>query len=560
MIRRCIAAFCVPLALAAAPIALSSQAAVAPDVEQKVDAVFTKWTSSTPGCALGVSTDGTPALMKGYGMADLEHDVKIAPDTIFEAGSVSKQFTAAAVLLLARDGKLSLDDPVRKYIPELPDYTQRPAETSGQGDGPLAPSEPLALRPTPGQRRVEGRGATQLTIRHMLNHSSGLRDWGSVAGIAGWPRTTRVHTHGHVLDIISRQRSTNFTPGTHWSYSNSGFNLAAIIVARVSGMSFAEFTRTRLFRPLGMTHTSWRDDYTRIVKGRAMAYSSKSDGFHTLMPFENVHGNGGLLTTVGDLLKWNENFVSPVVGDQAFAAEQQKPGRFTDGRAHGYGLGLFLGTHRGLREVYHSGSTAGYQAFLTRFPDQRVSVAVLCNSSNAQATQYARAVADLYLADRLKPAAEESGPSAAQLQQAAGMYRSAITGLAVVVGGDRDTLRGRRWTFDGHSGATATDAYGTVESYERVEPAKPTAEQLGQLTGTYASDEAETSFVATLEHGALALKQRPDTTIALTPLYADAFKAGSLGTVIFRRDAGGRVSGFSVVQDRVWDLRFQRER
>jgi CubicO group peptidase (beta-lactamase class C family) len=541
MIRRFLAALCLPIALVAAQIVLAGQAAVAPNLEPKVDAVFATWNASTPGCAVGVSTGGKPALTKGYGMADLEHDVKVAPDTIFEAGSVAKQFTAAAVLLLAREGKLSLDDPVRKYIPELPDYAAAAPATNGQGDAPA---------------KAHGGGA--LTIRHMLNHTSGLRDWGSVAGIAGWPRTTRVHTHAHVLDIASRQRSTNFPPGTRWSYSNTGFNLAAIVVSRVSNMSFAEFSRTRLFQPAGMTRTSWRDDYTRIVKGRAMAYNSKSDGFHTLMPFENVHGNGGLLTTVGDLLKWNENFVSPVVGDEALVAEQQKPGAFNDGRTHGYALGLFVGTHKGLREVYHSGSTAGYQAFLTRFPDQRVSVAVLCNSSNAQATQFARSVADVYLADRLKPAAPDPALSAAQLQQAAGMYRSSMTGLSIVVGGDRDALRGRTWTFDGRAGATATDSYGTTEAYARVEPAKPTGEQLGQLAGTYTSDEAETSLVAAVEQGALVLKQRPDTTIALTPLYADAFRAGPLGTIVFRRDASGRATSFSVVQDRVWDLRFAR--
>ena len=191
---------------------------------------------------------------------------------------MSKQFTAAAVLLLARDGKLSLDDQVRKYVPELPDY------------------------------------GAPLTIRHMLNHTSGLRDWGSVAAIAGWPRTTRVHTHAHVLDIVSRQRALNFPSGTRYSYSNTGYNLAAIIVSRVSGQSFAEFTRARIFAPLGMTRTSWRDDYTRIVKDRAIAYSDWSGGFSTEMPFENVHGNGGLLTTVGDLLRWTRNFSQPVVG------------------------------------------------------------------------------------------------------------------------------------------------------------------------------------------------------------------------------------------------------
>src|SRR5262249_13188443 len=187
----------------------------------KVDGVFAKWTRDAPGCSVGVATAGKPVLAKGYGMADLEHDVAITPETIFEAGSVSKQFTAAALLLLAREGKLSIDDPVRKYVPELPEY-----------ENPIL-------------------------IRHMLNHTSGLRDWGSVASIAGWPRTTRVHTHAHVLEIVSHQKSLNFTPGTRWSYSNTGYNLSAIIVERVSGKSFQEFTRTRLFQPLGMAHTSW---------------------------------------------------------------------------------------------------------------------------------------------------------------------------------------------------------------------------------------------------------------------------------------------------------------
>jgi CubicO group peptidase (beta-lactamase class C family) len=234
--------------------------------DPRIDDIFAKWTAATPGCAVGLARDGRIVLEKGYGMADLEHAVPNAGDTIFEAGSVSKQFTAAAVLQLAAEHKLSLDDPARKYIPELPDY------------------------------------GTPLTIRHMLTHTSGLRDWGSVAGIGGWPRTTRVYTHAHVLEIVGRQRALNFAPGTSWSYSNTGYNLAAIIVARVSGLSFAEFCRQRLFEPLGMTHTSWRDDHTRIVKNRAIAYGEAGDGFHTLMPFEDVYGNGGLLTTVGDLL------------------------------------------------------------------------------------------------------------------------------------------------------------------------------------------------------------------------------------------------------------------
>ena len=528
--------------LALFPIALSSRSA--PSVESKVDAIFAKWTSSTPGCAVGVATGGAPVLARAYGMADLEHDVRISPDSIFEAGSVSKQFTAAAVMLLAREGKLTLDDHVRKYIPELPDY------------------------------------GSPLTIRHMLNHTSGLRDWGNVAGIAGWPRTTRVHTQAHMLDIVSRQRALNFTPGTRWSYSNTGFNLAAMIVARVSGLTFPEFTRTRLFMPAGMMHTSWRDDYTRIEKGRAIAYTENADGYHTDMPFENVYGNGGLLTTVGDLLKWNERYDAPPSADAAMMAEQQTPGRFNDGRPHGYGLGLFVGTYKGLHEVYHSGSTAGYSAFLTRFPDQRVSVAVLCNSAGAQATQYAHAIADLYLGDRVKPATVTSTYSltSAEMDRFVGQWVGDISGVPVTIARGKDGLvlarsvalfaqSPMRVLTDGGDelqldarGLRHTDAFGTVEELGRAHPATYTDEQLAALAGRYTSDDAETTLTATVENHALVLKRRPDVTIKLTPIYADAFTADhGLGTIIFRHDGSGRATELSVVQDRVWDLRFTRK-
>jgi CubicO group peptidase (beta-lactamase class C family) len=515
----------------------------------RVDRVFAKYNSSTPGCAVGVATDGTAVLTGGYGSADLEHDVAITPLTIFEAGSVSKQFTAASVLLLAREGKLSIDDPARKYIPELPDY------------------------------------GTPLLIRHMLNHTSGLRDWGSVASIAGWPRTTRVHTHAHVLEIVGHQKSLNFTPGTRWSYSNTGFNLAAIIVERVSGQSFQEFTRARLFQPLGMTHTSWRDDFTHIVKGRAIAYDENrsSGAFSTDMPFENVYGNGGLLTTVEDLLKWNENFVTPRVGNASFVAEEQQAGKFADGRTHGYALGLFVGKYKGLREVYHSGSTAGYSAFLTRFPDQHLSVAVLCNVDTARATQYAHDVADLYLGDRLKPVPpvkSEIMLLGEETDNLVGVYRNQKTGVPLVLARDKSGVRvergrggalafispsrfvdatGQTWDVDNRGALHVTDEFGTVDVYERAVTTTPTVAQLRELAGTYESAEAESVMTAAVEEDGLVLKRRPGTTIKLTPIYADAFTAGSLGTVIFRREAG-TVIAFSLVQDRVWDLRFSKAR
>ena len=463
---------------AAAALSLAGSQAPAPtttttDRTAQVDTVFARFTSTTPGCAVGVGLDGRPALQRAYGMADLEHDVPNAAGTIFEAGSVSKQFTAAAVLLLARDGKLSLDDAVRKYIPELPDY------------------------------------GVPLTIRHILTHTSGLRDWGEVAGIAGWPRGRRVHTHAHVLDIVSRQKALNFTPGTDWSYSNTGYNLAAIIVSRVSGQTFADFSRDRLFRPLGMTHTSWRDDYTRIVKGRAIAYDSTPDGYHEDMPFENVHGNGGLLTTVGDLLRWNENFVTPAVGDAAFLKEEQTPGRFNDGRAHDYALGLYVRPWRGVPEVSHSGSTAGYRAFLARYPDQHLSVAVLCNAGDANATQYAHAVAEAYLGGVLKPPAAPAG--------------------------------------GGRGAAQGTPAF------------QADAADVASYPGRYTSDEAETVLTVAKDGADLVITRRPDTTLRMRPVSRDVFAVPTLGTVTFRRDQGRQVTGLSVKLDRVWDMRFRRE-
>src|SRR5437899_1796972 len=205
-------------------------------------------------------------------------------------------------------------------------------------------------------------------------------------------------------------------------------------------MSFADFTRQRLFEPLGMSHTSWRDDHTRIVKGRAMAYDEEKDGFHTDMPFEKVHGNGGLLTTVGDLLKWNENFTAPKVGDRAFVDEEQQPGRFNDGRAHGYALGLMIRSSKGVRIVEHSGSTAGYQAHLIRYPDQHVSVAVLCNSSSATASQYAHSVGEVLLPEKGVGSRPLFPLKQAEIDATAGVFRETSTGMTLTLAADKDEL------------------------------------------------------------------------------------------------------------------------
>jgi CubicO group peptidase (beta-lactamase class C family) len=535
-------------ALAVAAMCLLSAGHVAAQasdtqVPSRVDEIFKRWTSSSPGCAVGADVKGVPVVRRAYGLADLEHDAANRADTIFESGSVAKQFTAMAVLLLAKDGKLSLDDAVRKHVPELPE------------------------------------SAAAVTVRQMLQHTGGLRDWGYLVAISGWPRGSRVHTHEHVLDVLSRQRALNFAPGTDWSYSNSGYNLAAILVSRLSGMSFAEFTKARIFDPLGMTDSSWRDDWTRVVKRRAVAYGERRGAFVTNMPFENVHGNGGMLTTVGDLLKWNANFETFVVGDATLLAEMQKPAVFTDGRAHEYAYGLYVDTYRGVREVDHSGGTAGYVAHLIRYPDRRVSVAVLCNVNTASATSYAKAVAALFLGDLKEPAppAATHTLTAEEGAALAGLYRAPlpIGVIRVEAGQDGLSIRGigrlipqsatrfvtadrRTLAFDGRGGLRGVDEFGTVTELQRVEPAAPTPEALEELTGRYVSDEAETTLDVAIDSGRLVIRRRPGLVTPLTPVYADAFTGGTLGWVVFRRDRSGRVEALSLGQERVWDLRFSR--
>jgi hypothetical protein len=316
-----------------------------------------------------------------------------------------------------------------------------------------------------------------------------------------------------MLDIASAQRALNFTPGTAWSYSNTGYSLAVLIVERVSGQTFSDFTRERIFAPLGMDHSSWRDDYSRVVRGRALAYQPATGGYRADMPFENVIGNGGMLTTVGDLLKWNENFVRPVVGDARFVAEAQLPGVFSDGKPHSYGLGLFISAPRGVPMVSHGGATAGYRSALDRYPTQHLSVAVLCNAANANAVADAAAVARLYLA----PPAGDAVPALMRPASMPPLYAP-------------DSAAG-----PAQSGAA-----------------------LAELAGTYRSAEADAIYIVTAENGKLVARGRTGETLPLAGEAADRFRAGPV-RVMFRRDGRGKVDSLSVASDRVWDLRFEKQ-
>ncbi len=538
------------LASALAPFALLAQGPPTSDTAA-VDAIFSAFDNTrSPGCALGVSRAGKTVLLRAYGMADLEHDVPNRPESIFEPGSVSKQFTATATILLALDGKLGFDDDIRRWFPELPDY-----------------GEPI-------------------TVRHLLNHTSGLRDWGSVAGIEGWSRTRRAHTHTHVLDILSRQKELNYAPGEYYSYTNSGYNLQAMLVERVSGMSFAEFSRQRIFEPLGMTHTQWRDDFTRIVEDRSIAYAPNgSGGWSMLMPFEDVHGNGGLLTTVEDLLKFTWNLETGALGGPRYVEEMHRQGVLDSGQVIFYASGLQIGTYGGIREVQHSGSTAGYRGHLARFPDQDLALAVMCNTSTGNAGRLLHQVADLYLGDAIEDVAPPlpAGairPNADRLRALAGLYKDTRTGAPMAteataeglrVGGvalvptsatrfeepgGESTLVFESAPFADGRPAAVLDRPGQPDV--RLEPVAvwaPKAGELAAYVGTYRSDEAEATYTVAVDGGRLVIKTRWGDGRPLEPRYTDAFGVGGR-TIVFRRDASGRIAGLTWSESRVWGLDF----
>jgi CubicO group peptidase (beta-lactamase class C family) len=382
-------------------------------MEAAVDEVFEDLTASgSPGCALGVYRNGQMIYAKGYGLANVEEGVPITPKSVFDIGSTSKQFTAASILLLEKQGKLSVNDDVRKYLPELPDY------------------------------------GNKITILNLLNHTSGLRDYLTLMELAGIP-TDSVTTDEDALALIARQRVLNFAPGSVWLYSNTGFFLLSTIVKRVSGKTLREFAGENIFTPLGMTQTQFRDSHTSLIANRALAYDAneKRGGYTLNVSYFEQTGDGAVHTSVEDLLKWDENFYTGQIGGKIFLAELQEHGKLNNGKVLDYAKGLNVAEYRGLHTVRHGGSWGGYRAELLRFPDQHFSVACLCNVGNANPARRANEVADVYLASLMKAKdlkkeldavrkKEISGPplTAEQLQAYVGDYWSEELGVTYRLG------------------------------------------------------------------------------------------------------------------------------
>ncbi len=543
-------------------LAAGANSSAQQELTEKVDRVFAEWnTTSSPGCALAVVKDGHIVYEHGYGMANLELDIAITPQSVFDIGSVSKQITAMAILLLAREHKLSLDDDIRKYLPEMPDY-----------------------------------GST-ITIRHMLHHTSGLRNYDDLFDLEGIPEAD-LTTDRDAMDLIVRQKGVNFKPGEEFLYSDTNFFLMSQIVKRITGQTLRQFAQERIFGPLGMTSTHFHDDHTMIVPRRATGYAPRQGGgFEIDMSnFEQV-GDGSVMTTVEDLAKWDQNFEHPLVGGVDAIRQLTTPGTLNNGQQIPYALGLFLDHYRGLNWIHHSGEWVGYRAALSRFPDQHFSTLITCNCVGSMSPMtMAQRVADIYLADESarvekRPfATNSSNVPVTNLKQYVGTYWSEKTGalrkfllrddkLIMVAAGmtydllplgggqfealEADIEHKDRYMFhavkDGSNFQLEALEGGVPVSYEAVKGPVLEPSHLVDYAGSYANDELRATWTLVVQNGKLVRQQWTTEDEEVEPAFPDGFVGDiSEGQFLmhFNRDRSGRVTSFDVATDMVRPMRF----
>lgn len=511
----------------------------------RVDAVFRRFDRrDTPGCALAVLRDGAVVYQRGYGMASLEHGVRITPETVFDIGSAAKQFAAASLLLLARQRSLSLDDDVRRWVWELPDY---------------------------------GRF---VTIRHLIHHTSGIPDYIGLLSLAG-RRTEDLSTEEEALAALSRRPKLEFEPGSRYEYSNSGYFLQSIIVRRASGQSLRDFARENIFEPLGMKSTDYLDDHARPVPHKATPYAPAAEGGFRVdqSDWEQV-GDGGLQTTVLDLARWLRNLSDGAVGGPEFVRELATPGRFNSGRPMSYAFGLRVDEYRGTPQVGHGGAWAGFRAAFMTLPERRFSAMAFCNVSNAGPARLVRQVADIYLEKELGPGPTESPEKptaralpATELSRWAGLYwnrKNNVLGRIVLKNGSLVYLDGEenetalvpqesgRFVMEGTTPPVALlfSAHGGLRVqypgedppvlFEAVSPASPTPPQLAEYAGRYVNEELGAVYEVLWEGSRLLLRRPGYGASPMTPLFEDAFSEAELGIFRFSREESGEVCGLTV--------------
>ncbi len=526
-----------------------------------VDKLFVPWDKTiTPGCALAIVKDGKIIYKRGYGMANLEHNIPITPQSVFYIGSVSKQFVTMCIALLEKQGKLSFDDDIRKYIPEMPDY------------------------------------GVPITIRHLIHHTSGLRDYLSLLGIAGIDFGS--FHEDDSLELIVRQKELNFKPGEKYLYSNSGYFLLAVIVERASGKNLREYAEENIFKSLGMKNSHFHDDYTMLIKNRASGYypGGKRKYINFISTFDCV-GSGGLFTSVEDLFLWDQNFYHHKVGGKKVIELIHTRGTLNNGTKLDYAFALGIGTYKGLKTVSHGGALGGYRSNLIRFPEQKFSVICLSNLSTFNPSRLSRQVADIYLADQFKEEKEEIRPKEKvkfiklppkSIREKTGIYvqpeteetlRLSLRGQRLIV-----RLSGRNYPLEALSqtefyvlnrpvkttikfekqkkGKPLLLRIYTEEEkpkiYEAAESWEPIPAQLQEFTGDYYSEELQATFRLALRKGKLHFSHRNAPQTPLQPTLQDKFTVRNM-RINFVRIEDKKISGYILDAGRVRNLKFDKK-
>ena len=539
---------------------LSAQLSAQKIDDEMLDHLFAEWDKpDTPGAAVGVFKDGEIVFAKGYGMANLEYDIPNTPNSVFRIASTSKQFTAACIVLLAEQGKLQLTDKLADFFPDFPPY------------------------------------AKDITVWHLLNHTSGIRDYLAVASLKGL-RDDDYYEDEDIMRWLVRQQEPNFPAGAEFLYSNSGYWLLGQIVNQVAGMNMADFAQQEIFEPLGMSSTHFHNDHNAIVKNRASGYyPSGEDEYQISMTTLNMIGDGGIFTTINDIKKWDDAYYQSEVLSPAFWATMTQKGTLSNGDPIDYAAGLFLEDYRGLPTISHGGAFVGFRAELIRFPEQKMSIAIFANRGDANPSRLAYQIADILLEDQLEDEVESSddGPldlpddsAEFTLEQVVGAYEI-IPGVSLEISLEDDSLRvhqlwnGERYaiarvnhnTFqvpgdtsmdfiftdlqDGFTQQVIVVQGNRKTVCDRNTPFDTSTVDLSAYTGTYYSSEIDIHYHIKQVDEGLELTMGKNPPRPLLFRAADELMFGSRSMSFETSDTG--FSGFTLQAGRVQNLWFEKQ-
>jgi CubicO group peptidase (beta-lactamase class C family) len=522
----------------------TSHAQIQDSLREKVDAIFDEYKSpSTPGCALALVKDGEIIYKKGYGTSNLEYGIPITPTSIFHVASISKQFTAAAIIMLSLEGKLSLNEDIRKYLPEVPDFGH------------------------------------VITFNHLIHHTSGIRDQWDLQELAGW-RDGDLITEDDVLEMLHRQVALNFIPGSEYYYCNTSYTILGVAVKRITGVSLREYSDSVFFKPLGMVNSHFHSDHSEVTPNRTSAYQKDEQGnWKIYIPVFDNYGATSLFTTVEDLSKWDENFYSKRVGGPAFISAILENGILNNGTKQAYAGGISTESYKGFRTEQHSGADAGYRSNFIRFPDQHFSVILLANHAESQAMLLSQQVADVFLEIKKKEVPDAIFAIDSSIVKGwVGTYIDALTKRRIemnfengkLILGSTKLLSLSNFEFSLPGSSTklffskelgvdkfcVTNPNAINRNYKRVVEVDLQPSEFLEFIGEYYCAELDAKYIVTANDSVLFVKIPRNNMLEFYPFAKDEFSGNFF--IQFSRGKRKKVDGFYLTTGRVRNLYFQK--